>query len=84
MCVALNYHTPLQSVPEDERRDHGRVARYALGDDYHEIIKHRLARACSDSPELLEALTQAIHDLNGAPGVSTSEGSWTGSGNMPR
>lgn len=40
--VAVNYHTPLEPVPEDERPYHGRVARYALGDDYHELIKSRL------------------------------------------
>jgi epoxyqueuosine reductase len=42
VCVALNYHADLEPVPENERVDHARVARYALGDDYHEIIKHRL------------------------------------------
>ena len=42
ICVAMNYHTPLQPVPEHERGYHGRVARYALGVDYHEIIKKRL------------------------------------------
>jgi epoxyqueuosine reductase len=42
VCVALNYYTELEPVPEDERAAHGRVARYALGDDYHAIIKHRL------------------------------------------
>ena len=42
ICVAINYHTPLENVPERERTNHGRVARYALGDDYHELIKTRL------------------------------------------
>jgi epoxyqueuosine reductase len=42
VCVALNYHADLGPVPDDRRADHARVARYALGDDYHEIIKHRL------------------------------------------
>ena len=42
ICVAINYHTPLEDVPEHERSHHGRVARYALGDDYHEVIKARL------------------------------------------
>src|SRR5690606_12256803 len=31
ICVAMNYHVPLQRVPEEERCLHGRVARYALG-----------------------------------------------------
>lgn len=42
VCVAINYHTPLEAVPEGEASHHGRVARYALGDDYHELIKSRL------------------------------------------
>jgi epoxyqueuosine reductase len=42
ICVALNYHVPLEQVPEADRPHHGRLARYALGDDYHEIIKARL------------------------------------------
>src|SRR3954469_8924917 len=39
ICVAMNYCVPLEDVPPGERSRHGRVARYALGDDYHEIIK---------------------------------------------
>ena len=42
VCVALNYHVPLEEVPEPQREHHGRVARYALGTDYHELIKRRL------------------------------------------
>lgn len=42
ICVAINYHAKLDEVLPDERGRHGRVARYALGDDYHEIIKNRL------------------------------------------
>lgn len=42
ICVAINYHFPLAEPPADERRWRGRVARYALGDDYHELIKRRL------------------------------------------
>jgi epoxyqueuosine reductase len=42
VCVALNYHANLEPVAESDRANHARVARYALGDDYHEIIKHRL------------------------------------------
>ena len=39
ICVALNYHTPLDQPPLSGQ---GRVARYALGDDYHEVMKPRL------------------------------------------
>lgn len=42
ICVGLNYHVPLEPVPAEERAHHGRVARYALGDDYHDVIKTRL------------------------------------------
>jgi len=46
VCVAINYHVPLQSASPppaaDEAGPRGRVARYALGDDYHEYIKQRL------------------------------------------
>jgi epoxyqueuosine reductase len=42
ICVGLNYYAPLS--PPDEPADHGRIARYALGDDYHELIKQRLHR----------------------------------------
>jgi epoxyqueuosine reductase len=42
VCVALNYHADLEPVAASERAEHARIARYALGDDYHEIIKHRL------------------------------------------
>jgi epoxyqueuosine reductase len=44
ICVAMNYFVPLEDVPESERSNHGRVARYALGDDYHTLIKGRLFR----------------------------------------
>ncbi len=42
ICVAMNYHVPLEEVAENERAHHGRIARYALGDDYHEVIKSKL------------------------------------------
>ena len=40
ICVGMNYFVPLEAAPAG----HGRIARYALGDDYHEIIKGRLHR----------------------------------------
>jgi epoxyqueuosine reductase len=42
ICVAMNYYTELDPAPAAESGRHGRVARYALGDDYHELIKDRL------------------------------------------
>jgi len=40
ICVAMNYHVPLEEAAEDQ--NHGRIARYALGDDYHEVLKTKL------------------------------------------
>ena len=69
VCVAINYHVPLEEVPESQRPHHGRIARYALGDDYHELIKSRLhaladwmretvpeaqTRACVDTAPVME------------------------------
>lgn len=42
ICVAINYHVPLERVDPSEVSHHGKIARYALGDDYHELIKSRL------------------------------------------
>jgi epoxyqueuosine reductase len=40
ICVALNYHVKLDEPVSSHTQ--ARVARYALGDDYHAIIKTRL------------------------------------------
>jgi len=40
ICVAMNYHTRLEDAPASPSS--GRIARYALGEDYHELIKQRL------------------------------------------
>ena len=43
ICVAMNYHVPLETPPTEENvGPRGKIARYALGDDYHEHIKTRL------------------------------------------
>jgi epoxyqueuosine reductase len=69
ICVAMNYHVPLAELAEEDRRHHGRVARYALGHDYHVTIKSRLhaladwlrevapdaeTRACVDTAPVME------------------------------
>ena len=40
ICVAKSYHVRLDPPPTDQPL--GRIARYALGDDYHTLIKDRL------------------------------------------
>src|SRR5579863_2285331 len=42
ICVAMNYFVPLQPVQPDPNNPAGKITRYALGDDYHDLIKHRL------------------------------------------
>lgn len=42
ICVAMNYNVPVREAPETDHPAQGRIARYALGDDYHEIMKNRL------------------------------------------
>jgi epoxyqueuosine reductase len=69
VCVAMNYHVALEPVEAEEKQFHGRIARYALGNDYHEVIKSRLfeladwireshrgvvTRACVDTAPVLE------------------------------
>ncbi|WP_447977544.1 tRNA epoxyqueuosine(34) reductase QueG [Candidatus Nitrospira bockiana] len=39
ICVGLNYYTDQQA---DETPGHGRIARYAWGRDYHEVLGERL------------------------------------------
>jgi len=69
ICVAMNYHVPLEPLAAEEERHHGKVARYALGEDYHELMKQRLrdladwirqqrpeaqTRACVDTAPVME------------------------------
>lgn len=69
VCVAMNYYVPLKEVRQSERARYGRIARYALGDDYHEVMKVRLqaladwirdaipgsqTRACVDTAPVME------------------------------
>jgi epoxyqueuosine reductase len=43
ICVAMNYHTPLgEPLAGAGVGPQGRIARYALGEDYHEHIKSKL------------------------------------------
>jgi epoxyqueuosine reductase len=44
VCVAINYYVTLDAPKPDASNPTGRVARYALGNDYHDWIKRRLHR----------------------------------------
>ena len=61
ICVAINYFVPLEDAPADA--PHGKIARYALGEDYHELIKKRLHLLADRIRELApEAQTRAAVD----------------------
>ncbi len=65
ICCAMSYNVPLADAPSGRR---GKVARYALGDDYHKHLKKRLhaladwlrrhaggqSKACIDTAPVLE------------------------------
>ena len=55
ISLGMNYYTPHRA---DERPGYGRIARYAWGEDYHEVLKQRL-----------EQLEERIRTL--APGAGT-------------
>jgi epoxyqueuosine reductase len=69
VCVAINYHVALEQVDPSQKEHHARIARYALGEDYHEPLKRRLweladwmrqtipgaqTRTCVDTAPILE------------------------------
>lgn len=63
ICVAVNYHVPLEPPAEADRPFHGRIARYALGDDYHDWMKDRLHRLADWIRQIApEAQTRACVD----------------------
>src|SRR4051812_607640 len=65
ICVAMNYHVDLQPPPPNETGPRGRIARYALGDDYHEHIKAKLH-------ELADFLRQTVPGTTTRCGVDTA------------
>jgi epoxyqueuosine reductase len=65
ICVAMNYYVPLDELPDDQRPNHARVARYALGDDYHTLVKGRLH-------QLADWIRQAVPDVQTRCAVDTA------------
>jgi epoxyqueuosine reductase len=61
ICVGTNYHVPLEPAAAGE----GRIARYALGDDYHDHIKSRLYR-------LADWIRSQVPDVETRCGVDTA------------
>src|SRR4051812_2639686 len=60
VCVAMNYHVPV-APSRDEAA--GRIAQYALGDDYHELIRPRLHQLADFIKQLApDAQTKACVD----------------------
>jgi len=69
ICVAINYHVQLAPPDPAASTHRGKIARYALGEDYHEPLKKRLwtladwlreivpgarTRTCVDTAPILE------------------------------
>lgn len=55
IVVAQNYYTPHEHKQYSEKPQHGKISRYAWGEDYHDVI-----------PEKLECLADAIKRLDPA------------------
>jgi epoxyqueuosine reductase len=62
VAVALNYFTPHEHT---ERTDAGKISRYAWGDDYHDVLKEKLA-------ELLNWIRNEIPHADGKVCVDTA------------
>ena len=52
LVLGVNYYTPEPSPPPGPSRVWGRVARYAWGLDYHDVIGERLGRLCARIEEI--------------------------------
>ena len=54
ISLALSYNTGEPGSPDEQLRGrlHGKVARYAWGDDYHDVIKKRLRAFAAKLPQI--------------------------------
>ncbi|HET6246317.1 MAG TPA: tRNA epoxyqueuosine(34) reductase QueG [Tepidisphaeraceae bacterium] len=66
VCVAMNYHVPLGEPALEDHGTTGRVARYALGSDYHKLIKSHL-HALADRIRELSPAAQTRAAVDTAP-----------------
>ncbi len=48
ICVRINYWPDDQAEAELEKTDHGYVSRYALGRDYHKLVRKRLQKLADE------------------------------------
>ncbi|MCY2954290.1 MAG: tRNA epoxyqueuosine(34) reductase QueG [Planctomycetota bacterium] len=63
ICAAINYHVPLQPIAPSDQPHHGKIARYALADDYHHLLKPRLHTLCDSlRQQAPDAKTRAAVD----------------------
>jgi epoxyqueuosine reductase len=60
ICVAMNYHVRLDECSAGAAQ--GKIARYALGDDYHDIMKDRLHELADWLRETAGGQTRAAVD----------------------
>lgn len=67
ICVAMSYYAPLQTPPADPSA--GRIARYALGDDYHDLILKRLNKLA----DWLRATVPGTHTKRGVDTIPVME-----------
>ncbi len=66
VCLAFNYY-PGEAEGEGRERAHGRVARYAVGLDYHTVLKKKLRRLEAFMVELGTAETQTKTLVDSGP-----------------
>ena len=67
ICVAMNYHTPhpLSTACSDPSR--GWIARYAWGDDYHQVMRERLEKLVEELREEVGASLEARIYVDAGP-----------------